>query len=140
MTRYLLDTGPLVALLNERDRYHHWTVQQVSAVRPPLLTCEAVLTEAFFLLRRHSGGVDGLLKLLDRNIVSVAFKLDDEYARIGKLMRRYSNVPISLTDACLVRMTEIFADSRLFTFDGDFRVYRRNGRQIISTISPGSQV
>ena len=136
MTRNLVDTGPLVALLNDRDRYHQWAVQQMSAFRPPLLTCEAVLTEAFFLLRRHSSGADGLIKLLDRQIVSVAFKLEEEFTNIGKLLRRYSNVPISLADACLVRMSEIYTDCHLFTFDEDFQIYRRNGRQVIPTIRP----
>jgi predicted nucleic acid-binding protein len=136
MTKLLVDTGPLVAFLNERDRYHDWTVEQLSDTQPPLLTCEAVLTEAFFLLRRHKAGTEALIKLIDQRIVSVAFRLDEEHARVGSLIRRYSNLPISLADACLVRMSEIFSDCRLFTFDGDFQVYRRNGRQVIPTICP----
>ena len=136
MTKFLVDTGPVVALLNERDIYHKWTTRQLSAFRPPLLTCEAVLTEAFFLLRAHRTGAEALLRLIERKIVSVAFRLDEEYARVGSLIRRYADQPISLADACLVRMSEIYSDSRLFTFDDDFRIYRRNGRQVIPTISP----
>jgi predicted nucleic acid-binding protein len=56
--------------------------------------------------------------------------------RVGRLLRRYSDVRISLADACLVRMSELRTDSRLLTFDVDFNVYRRNGRQVIPTISP----
>lgn len=136
MTKFLVDTGPLVALLNERDRYHEWTSNRLSAVPPPLLTCDAVLTEAFFLLRRHRDGTEALIKLIDQKIVSVAFRFDEEHARVGRLIRRYSNLPISFADACLVRMTEIHSDCQLFTFDGDFQVYRRNGRQVIPTICP----
>ncbi len=136
MTRLLVDTGPLLAFLNERDHYHGWTVEQLLDTEPPLLTCEAVLTEAFFLLRRHRTGTQALIKLIDQKIVSVAFRLDEEHARVGSLIRRYSDLPISLADACLVRMSEIFSDCRLFTLDDDFRIYRRNGRQVIPTISP----
>jgi len=136
MTKLLVDTGPLVAFLNQRDHYHRWTVEQLSDTQPPLLTCEAVLTEAFFLLRRHKSGTDALIKLIDQKIVSVAFRLDEEHVRVGNLIRRYSDLPISLADACLIRMSEIFSDCRLFTFDGGFQVYRRNGRQVIPTVSP----
>lgn len=136
MTKFLVDTGPLVALLNERDRYHEWTSSRLAAFPPPLLTCEAVLTEAFFLLRRHRDGTDALIKLIERNIVSVAFRFDEEHARVSSLVRRYSDLPISFADACLVRMTEIYSDCQLLTFDGDFQVYRRNGRQVIPTICP----
>ena len=136
MTKLLVDTGPLVAFLNERDHFHGWTVEKLSDAQPPLLTCEAVLTEAFFLLRRHRAGTDALVKLIDQEIVSVSFRLDEEHARVGNLIRRYSDLPISFADACLVRMTEIYSDCQLFTFDGDFQVYRRNGRQVIPTICP----
>jgi len=136
MTKFLIDTGPLVAFLNERDHHHGWTVEKLSDAQPPLLTCEAVLTKAFFLLRRHRAGTDALVKLIDREIVSVAFRLDEEHARVGNLIQRYSDLPISFADACLVRMTEIYSDCQLFTFDSDFQVYRRNGRQVIPTICP----
>lgn len=136
MTNYLVDTGPLVAFLNQRDQNHQWTVQQLSETQPPLLTCEAVLSEAFFLLRKHHSGTDALIKLLERQIVKVPFRFDKELSSVAKLLRRYADVEISLADACLVRMTELFSDCKLFTFDGDFRVYRRNGRQTVPTISP----
>jgi len=136
MTSYLVDTGPIVAFRNRRDRYHKWTVDQLAAVSPPLYTCEAVLSEPFFLLRRDRAGVEGLVKLLERQIVRVSFQLDEHLQRVGKLLRRYSDVRISLADACLVRMSELQTDSRLLTFDDDFNVYRRNGRQVIPTVSP----
>lgn len=136
MTSYLVDTGPIVAFLNRRDRYHKWTVDQLAAVSPPLYTCEAVLSEAFFLLRRDRAGVEGLVKLLERQIVRASFQLDEHLQRVGKLLHRYSDVRISLADACLVRMSELQTDSRLLTFDDDFNVYRRNGRQVIPTVSP----
>ena len=136
MTKYLVDTGPLVAFLNRRDQHHEWVVNQFDVIRPPLLTCESVLTEAFFLLRKHAVATEGLINLVDRKIVTASFRLDEEFARVGNLLRRYSDAQVSLADACLVRMTELYVDSRLFTFDSDFQIYRRNGRQVIPTISP----
>jgi len=136
VTKLLVDTGPLVAFLNERDKHHNWTVGQFAEVQPPLLTCEAVLSEAFFLLRKHSSATEALIKLLDRKIVSISFHLETELARVKKILNRYADIQISLADACLVRMSEVHSDCRLFTFDSDFQIYRRNGRQVIPTASP----
>jgi len=136
VTRLLVDTGPLVAFLNERDKHHKWTVEQFAEVQPPLLTCEAVLSEAFFLLRKHSSATEALIKLLDRKIVSVPFQLETEFNRVKKILNRYADIQISLADACLVRMTEVHSDCRLFTFDSDFQIYRRNGRQVIPAVGP----
>ncbi len=51
-------------------------------------------------------------------------------------MQRYADQPMSFADACLVRMTELHPDSMLITLDGDFRVYRRHGRQAIPLATP----
>ena len=55
------------------------------------------------------------------------------------LIRKFANVPMSLADACLVRMTELDAQSAIVTLDSDFRVYRRNRRRIVPTIMPGRE-
>jgi uncharacterized protein len=57
-------------------------------------------------------------------------------AALRRLMTRYATVPMSLADSCLVRMSEIYPKSHVFTLDSDFRIYRRNGRQMIPTIAP----
>jgi len=136
MTKSLVDTGPLVAMLNERDSHHRWITEQFAEVRPPLLTCEAVLSEAFFLLRKHAAATDALVKLIDRKIVSISFQLETEFARVRNILNRYADIQISLADACLIRMTEVHSDCRLFTFDSDFQIYRRNGRQVIPVVGP----
>jgi predicted nucleic acid-binding protein len=136
VTRYLVDTGPLVAFLNKRDLNHQWTVSQFAQVQAPLLTCEAVLSEAFFLLRKHSAATEALIELVNRQVIAIPFHLNEEFWRVARLLQRYSDIQVSLADACLVRMTEVYSDSRLFTFDADFQIYRRNGRQVIPVISP----
>jgi predicted nucleic acid-binding protein len=137
MTRpTLLDTGPLVAFLNRRDRYHPWATAHMARLRPPLLTCEAVLSEACFLLRTWHSGSATVLELLERGLVQVPFCLREEVGRIKRLLTRYANVPMSLADACLVRMTEQYTDSVVLTCDSDFRLYRKHGRQVIPTLMP----
>lgn len=137
MTRgVIVDTGPLVAYLNKRDTWHDWAVAQLATVAPPLETCEAVFSEATFLLRADPRGSDALLELLERDLLSCAFQLDDAVEHVRRLMKRYQNVPMSLADACLVRMTEERRASVVLTLDRDFRHYRRLGRQVIPLISP----
>lgn len=133
----LLDTGPLVALLKRRDRYHEWARQEVAALPPPLLTCESVLSEACFLLRQERSGRTAVLELLRRGLIAVAFDLGREADAVQKLLARYGNVPMGLADACLVRLAELTAGSVLLTLDSDFRIYRMHGRQVIPLRIPG---
>jgi uncharacterized protein len=132
----VLDTGPLVALLNRRDRYHRWTTEQWVDVEPPVLTCEAVLTEACFLLRKSPGGPAAVLELVGRTVVKVAYDVEADVEALGRLMTRYADVPMSLADACLVRMIERQPDATVLTLDRDFRVYRSHGRRVIPALMP----
>jgi predicted nucleic acid-binding protein len=133
----LVDTGPLVAALNRRDRHHRWATGVLETIPPPLLTCEAVLSEASYLLRGVSGGPIALMELVSRGLVQASFRLQDEAAAVRQLMNRYASVRMDFADACLVRMTELHGDCDLLTLDGEFRdVYRRRGRQVIPTIMP----
>jgi predicted nucleic acid-binding protein len=132
----LLDTGPLIALLDHRDQRHAWAQSQFAEIMPPLLTCDAVLTEACYLARRTDGGTEGVLRLLERGVVCLSFDLTENISQVSSLMRRYVNVPMSLADACLVRMSELARNGGILTLDSDFRIYRRHHRQKIPLIIP----
>jgi predicted nucleic acid-binding protein len=132
----LVDTGPIVAFLNSRDRYHEWSKETFAGIEAPVLSCEAVLSEACFLLRSARGGGEAVLKLVERGLVRLPFHLGPETGPIRRLLSRYSSVPMSLADACLVRMSEQVSDSVLLTLDRDFRVYRKHGRNVIPTRMP----
>jgi predicted nucleic acid-binding protein len=135
----VVDTGPLVALLNIREEHHDWVKAALRDVRAPLLTCEAVLAEAAFLLRSIDAGGRALMALLARQAVRVAFNLDEQHDHVARLMDKYSDVPMSLADACLVRMSELVARARVMTFDTDFRIYRRAGRQVVPVTMPSGR-
>ena len=130
----LLDTGVLVAFINKREKYHSWAIQEWKMVKPPLLTCESVITEACFLLQDVYKGKYSVMELINRKTIEIPFHLDDEIENIRELMRRYENVPMSLADACLVRMSELIKGSSVLTLDSDFRIYRKHKNQIIDLI------
>ena len=134
--RVILDTGPLVAFINGRDKYHKWATLQWAQIEPPLLTCEAVLSEACFLLGSLDGGQTSILELLKRRILHTPFRMIEHINQIAWLLQKYSNVPISLADACLVRMTEVYAESLVLTIDTAFSIYRKNKRHVIPILSP----
>jgi len=133
----LLDTGPLVSFLASGLRHHAWAVEQWKRLRPPLLTCEPVLTEAAFLLKREGRDTDSLFALLDRGVIRIALAVQEEQADLRALMRRYRNRPMSLADACLVRLSEMHPAGEVFTLDSDFRNYRRHGNRVIPVRMPG---
>lgn len=132
----LVDAGPLVALLSERDRHHEWAKQAFSGAAPPVRTCEAVLSEAWYLLRLTRRGQPALLELLERSLVSIDFALAAELVAVRRLVARYRDRPMSLADACLVRMAELYDEAAVLTIDADFTIYRKNGRQVIPLIAP----
>lgn len=130
----LVDAGFLVALLSRRDAHHRWAVSQAERLTPPWKTCEAALSEAFHLLGPR--GTPALSALLRRQAVTVAFDVSDNLEAVLKVMQKYADVPASLADASLVRMTETLDDPVLLTTDRDFRVYRRHGRQTVPCVTP----
>ena len=136
--RVLVDSGPIVALLDRRDLHHQWVQRELANLHEPFVTCEAVLSEVFFLVSRIRHGNSTLIALLRDGLISTTadFSYEKESAEILRHLERYSNVPMSFADACLVRMCEIDNDSIVFTTDRDFLTYRRNRRQPIPLISP----
>lgn len=101
-----------------------------------LATCEAVVTETCYLLRDRLIAKRSLLSAVASGRIDTPFILSSEAAAIGALMERYRNIPMSLADACLVRMAEIHTDSVVVTLDGDFKIYRKSNRNVIPTLMP----
>ncbi len=127
----LLDTGPLVALLSKDDGNHDRARRLFAECAPPFRSCEAVVAEACFLMRKvHAAGPADVVALGARGVYQVAIAAEEHWTNIEALLKKYANRPISLADACLIRTAEIYQEARILTFDNDFNVYKwaRNKR------------
>ena len=134
----VVDTGPIVALLDADEAHHDWARRQFDMLAPPLLTCEAVLSETSFLLQRVGADPNLPVRLVERGVLRVVRLLDssDDALAIGRLIRRYRDVPISFADACLVRLVERTDHASIMTLDSDFRMYRQARRRVIPLLTP----
>jgi predicted nucleic acid-binding protein len=129
----IADTGFLVAFANRNDRHHGWAVRVAEGATEPLLTCEAVLAEAAFHLR----SVALVLAMLREGLVVLAFDCNDHLPQLEALAARYADRHPDLADLCLIRMSELHPHHSVVTVDRrDFRVYRRNKREMIPLVCP----
>lgn len=103
---------------------------------PPLLVCEPVLTEAAHLLRRNPNAQDSLLAAVESGALSLAFVAAEHIASLRALRRKYRDTPMSLADACIVRMAELHDRHAVFTLDSDFTIYRKHGKSPLALIRP----
>jgi len=133
----IADTGFLVAFGNRNDSHHAWALHVSRGVTEPLLTCDAVLAETAF----HLGGALLVIDFIRTGLVQPAFVLADHTARIAELASRYRDRRPDLADLCLIRMSELHPKHSVITTDlADFRVYRRNRREVIPLIHPTAKV
>lgn len=129
MTPVLLDTGVIVALLDRSERSHGRCVEVIETVVAPLITCEAVIAEACYLLRNVHGASDAVLDNVEAGVFEIPFRLVGASRSIRLLMKRYARIPMDFADACLVHLADELGTGRILTLDSDFRVYRwRKGR------------
>lgn len=132
----IVDTGPLVSFLDNQDSFHDWSVEQFRELPSPFVTCETVMAETFHLLKRIHSGLRIYGGLLQAPWLSVSFDFERERRTVERLLRKYEDLPVSLADACLVRMAEVMDDARVLTVDSQFRIYRKHGRREIPVILP----
>ena len=134
-SRVVVDASYLVALWRRNDQNHAWAVHQARLHPPPWVICESVLSEADHLLAPE--GCATLRVACRRGALQVAAFEGDAFLPVLNLLDKYADVPMSIADACLVRLTEILPDVLLLTTDSDFKIYRRSGRRVIPTRMPG---
>jgi predicted nucleic acid-binding protein len=132
----ILDTGPLVAYIERRESLHLWAIDQFRLCEPGIRTCEPVLTEALFILRRYGQGHELVMRLLERGILTLDFDLKTHLDDVRELMDSYADLPMSLADACLVRMTELNPRAEIITLDRHFKRYRTRDRRVLSLRLP----
>lgn len=134
--RVIVDSGPLVAFLDRRESRHAWISEQAKTLPLPWLLCEAVLAESWHLLRSLPRAQDAMLEMVEIGLLKVEFALTGEIGQLRLLREKYRDIPMSLADACLVRMAETFDDHAVCTLDSDFTIYRKHRREPIPLITP----
>jgi predicted nucleic acid-binding protein len=132
----LVDTSALLCLLAEGGEHHRWAAGVVRKFQAPALTTEPVLTETAYLLVRFGQPATAIFRMMDDRGLRIGLSVEAERAALRSLMERYRDVPMSLADATLVRLSELNANSRIFTLDADFRIYRRYGNKVIPVVMP----
>jgi len=132
----IADTGFIVAFGNRNDFHHAWALDVAKRISEPLLTCEAVLAEAAF----HLGSSAYVFDLVRNEMLRVAFDCSRNLEPLADLARRYENRRPDLADLCVIRMSELYPRYLVITVDeSDFRVYRRNKREVIPLLCPPSR-
>lgn len=136
MINVILDTGPLVGALDRDDQWHSWSLQALAKVQRPALTCEAVLSEACFLLRESTKAREAIFHMVETGVLKVIPLLPKESSAIRNLISRHKK-RMDYADGCLVRLSELYPQHSVLTTDAtDFQIYRRNNRQKIPAMAP----
>lgn len=120
----MLDTGVIVALLDRSERYHAACAEAMEGLDVPVVTCEAVIAEACYLLRGMKGAPEAVLENVAEGIFQIALHLDEVAAGVKGVLAKYRDHEIDLADACLIHMANEFETGAILTLDRDFRVYR----------------
>lgn len=119
----LLDTGPLVALLDKRDEHHNTCLEFFAALKRPMVTCWPVVTEAAWLLRRLPRGPQLLLEWC-ADIVEMAELGQEALPWIAAFQDRYRDLSPQLADSALMYLGESRSLDTVFTLDRrDFTVF-----------------
>jgi len=95
-----------------------------------------VLAESMYLLARFARAQEALFRLLDNRALKIAFHIEEHVPALRKLHQKYRDRPMSLADACIVRMAEIYDRHAVLTLDSDFLVYRKHGSIPLALIHP----
>lgn len=125
MTRVLIDSGPIIALLHRDDRHHSVCVETLRKIRSPLVTVWPALTEAMYLLNFSWRAQEALWEWIEAGTIGILPLGQEDASRMREMMKKYRDLPMDLADAALVRVAEREKIRAIFTLDHrDFRLYR----------------
>ncbi len=131
-----LDTGPLVSFIDRREYHHTWIKSVFSEIDTSLVTNTAIITEAFFLLKRSNRGEEGLIKMIKSDFLTIHDIFIPNQEFILNAMEKYGNIPCAFADACLLAAFENDKNSVIITTDSDFLIYRDSNGNPLNLISP----
>lgn len=124
MKPVLLDTGPIVAMLDRSERRHKECAEIAVQLEAPLITCEAVIAEACYLLSGIKGAAEAVLENVERGVFLVPYHISGRAGKVARLMKKYADRPMDFADACLVDMASELGTAQIMTLDSDFHIYR----------------
>ena len=124
MRAILLDTGVIVALLDRSERMHAACVTAIEEAAAPLVTCEPVIAESCYLLRRIAGAAEAILENVKTGVFQVPLQLSQAAGPLQRLFRKYRDREMDLADACLVHLASELETGDILTLDRDFEIYR----------------
>jgi predicted nucleic acid-binding protein len=129
VSRVLLDTGPLVALLSRRDHSHRVCSETFQTLPAPLYTCWPVLTEAAWFLRADSAATEKLFQLGAAGLYKTLPLDENDGIEIAAILKTYKKLKPQLADAALVHLAQRERMDTIFTLDRrDFQIYRPGGK------------
>ena len=136
MNPVLLDTGAIVAALDRSEHHHEACRAVLESMRRPLVTCEAVIAEACYLLRNLPGAPEAVLENIEQGVFQIPLQIAPSAAAIRRIMRKYANRKIDLADACLIHMANELKTGDILTLDHDFEFYRWGAKRSFELLIP----
>ena len=128
--RILIDTGPIVAILDERDQHHKACVAAGEKLPELVYTCWPVITEACYLLRHRRDLIEQLLTAVYEGTYELLEIPSKEITEVGGILSKFRDQDIDLADACLVHLADREQISTIFTVDErHFNLFRASGGQ-----------
>jgi uncharacterized protein len=126
----LVDASFLVSVYDKQEPYHRQCMEALDQVNQPLATCEPVVTEAIYLLRRLPGAQQAILASIQEGQLEIPFQLADAADGVLARYTKYRDTPCDFADACLIAMANALGTGDILTLDRDFMHYRwkRNRR------------
>ncbi|MDM8543281.1 PIN domain-containing protein [Desulfococcaceae bacterium HSG9] len=134
MKKILIDSGPLIALFNASDKYHHEAVNFVKTNTYPLITTIASITETLHLLDFNRNAQIDFLEWINRGSVEIHKIGKEDFGRLKELTIKYRDLPMDFADCCLVYLAEKLNLNTIATIDRDFSIYRIHGKRKFKTI------
>jgi predicted nucleic acid-binding protein len=124
MEPILIDTGVVFALFDQDQWAHERCVRALESIHRPLATCEAVITESCYLLRRRRDAVDAVLANVEAGVFGIPLQISRSAPQIREIYRKYADTPCDFADACLIALADQLNTGDILTLDSDFTHYR----------------
>jgi len=134
MNRILIDSGPLIALFDRKDKYHQATVEFIKNNQSMLITTLASITETLHLLDFNRYAQIDFLGWINAGAVTIENINSDDFLTIQQLTIKYADLPMDFADACLVFLAEKLNINKIATIDRDFDIYRSSGKRPFTTL------